>query len=295
MTDSAANEQSPNWSPHLVTSEEHVDPGRVAALAALLDSGVPAPTEGGDLPPLWHWIALPTWPLSSQLGFDGHPRRGGLLPLLPQPRRMFAGGSLITHAPLRVGERVLRESIVESVEQKSGRSGDFAVVRVRHVLRGSAGDLRIEERQDLVFRDRPTVVGDADVLAAAELAPLGPPLRPRDGGWDVVTDPTLLMRFSAATANAHRIHYDWPYATRAEGYPGLVVHGPLSTLLLAETLRLGQPGTTPSRMQHRNVAPLFCAQPAHIELTADTDRHDVTLRDVDGRLLVTLTAGTDPA
>lgn len=290
------HEQTPDWSPHLVTSEEHVDPGRVAALAALLDSGVPVPTEGDDLPPLWHWVALPTWPLSSRLGVDGHPRRGGLLPPLPQPRRMFAGGSLVTHAPLRVGERVRRESIVESVEQKSGRSGAFAVVRVRHVLRGSSGAVRIEERQDLVFRDRPSVLdSDADARTAAELAPQGPPLRPRDVGWDVVTDPTLLMRFSAATANAHRIHYDWPYATRVEGYPSLVVHGPLSTLLLAEALRLAEPGTTPSRMQHRNVAPLFCAQLAHISLTADPGRHDVTLRDADGRVLATLTAGSDPA
>ena len=296
------HEQAADWSPHLVTGQEYVDPGRVAALAALLDSDAKVPAEGDDLPPLWHWVALPAWPLSSQLGVDGHPHRGGLLPALPQPRRMFAGGSLVLHAPLRVGEQVRRESIVDSVEHKRGRSGDFAVVRVRHVLRGQADDVRIEEGQDLVFADGPSVVDSgADVSTAAVLAPAGPPLRPRpnvEGGWDVVTDPTLLMRFSAATANPHRIHYDWPYATRVEGYPGLVVHGPFSTLLLAEALRLGDPCTTPSRLQHRNVAPLFCAQPAHISLTADSGSNDVhlrhvTLRNLSGQVLVTLTAETD--
>ncbi|WP_082599387.1 FAS1-like dehydratase domain-containing protein [Nocardioides sp. Root151] len=302
---STTDQQGTGWSPHEVTSEEYVDPGRVAALAALLDSGAPAPAEGEDLPPLWHWVALPAWPLSSQLGVDGHPHRGGLLPPLPQPRRMFAGGSLELHAPLRVGERVRRESIVESVDEKSGRSGDFVVVRVRHVLRGQADDVRIEERQDLVFRDGPSVVDSgADPQPASELEPTGPPLRATDDGWDVVTDPTLLMRFSAATANPHRIHYDWPYATRVEGYPGLVVHGPLSTLLLAEALRLGD-SAAPRRLRHRNLAPLFCAQPARISLTAGTDSDtgsgtdsdsgstEVALRDPDDRVLVTLTADTD--
>ncbi|QIX25564.1 hypothetical protein ncot_02360 [Nocardioides sp. JQ2195] len=300
------------WSPHPVTTEEHVDPGRVAALAALLESGAPVPGEGDDLPPLWHWVALPTWPSSSQIGLDGHPHRGGLLPPLPQPRRMFAGGSLDLHAPLRVGEWVRREAIVESVDQKRGRSGDFAVVRVRHTLRGPEGDVRIEERQDLVFRDGPSVVDSgAAVEPASELSPAGPPLRPRSGvdagarpsgadagaRWDVVTDPTLLMRFSAVTANPHRIHYDWPYATRREGYPGLVVHGPLSTLLLAEALRLGSPESTPSRLQHRNRAPLFCGQPAEIALTCADSTPDaaaasaeVVMRDADGQVLVTLSA-----
>ena len=286
-------DQSTEWSPHTVTTREYVDPGRVAALSALLDSGLAVPTVGEDLPPLWHWVALPTWPDSSQLDVDGHPRRGGLLPPLAQPRRMFAGGSLVLHAPLRVGEQVRRESIVESVDQKSGRSGDFVVVRVRHLLCGATGDVRIEERQDLVFRDRsPAAETDADLPAAAALEPLGPPLRQRGQEWDVVTDPTLLMRFSAATANPHRIHYDWPYATKVEGYPGLVVQGPLSTLLLAEALRLGEPDTTPARLHHRNMAPLFCAQPAHIVVSADSASRDFTLRDVNDQTLVTLTAET---
>lgn len=271
--------RSHDWRPEPVRSEEHVDPGRVRALAALLDSGAPVPGPGEDLPPLWHWVAMPQWPVSSELDRDGHPRRGRLLPPLELPRRMFAGGTVEVHRPLRVGEQVVREAVVESVETKRGRSGEFALVRVHHVLRGPDGTVRLEERQDLVFREAPTVTGPAaDPGRAAGLVPVGPPLRPAGDGWDVATDPTLLMRFSAATANPHRIHYDWPYATRTEGYPGLVVHGPLGALLLAEALRLEEPGSRPHLLRHRNTAPLFCAEPARIRVTRSDGHRRATLR-----------------
>ncbi|MCD0451544.1 MaoC family dehydratase N-terminal domain-containing protein [Actinocorallia sp. API 0066] len=254
-----------NWEPHTVTSAELVDPSPVAALAALFDDGLPAPVPGDELPPLWHWVALPRWPVSSVVGLDGHPARGTFLPPVELPRRMFAGGAVAFHAPLRVGATITREASVESVTRKSGRSGELVVVVVRtRLLDGDV--LCVEEHQDIIYREAGSPSATAAPVAnAAALMPSGAPFQRADAWtWDLTTDPTLLMRFSAATANAHRIHYDWPYTTRVEGYPGLVVHGPLMTLALAEVLRLeGGPGRV-TRFRHRNRAPLFCGQPARL-------------------------------
>ncbi|WP_336159688.1 FAS1-like dehydratase domain-containing protein [Amycolatopsis sp. VC5-11] len=250
------------WEPHAVTTAELVDPAPVAALAALFDNGLPAPRPGDDLPPLWHWVALPRWPVSSELGPDGHPARGTFLPPVDLPRRMFAGGEVSVHRAPKIGETVTRRSIVDSVTEKSGRSGKLVIVVVRTVLSGANGSPLVEERQDLIYREAGATTSEAAPVEPAELA--GAPFRRTEDGWDFATDPALLMRFSAATANAHRIHYDWPYATRVEGYPGLVVHGPLMSLALAEVLRLDSPGARVTRLAHRNLAPLFCGQPAHL-------------------------------
>ncbi|MBN6054079.1 hypothetical protein JYK22_19210, partial [Nonomuraea sp. RK-328] len=111
------------WEPHTVTTTETVDPGPVAALSALFDDGTPPVGPGDALPPLWHWLALARWPRSATLGADGHPARGTFLPPVELPRRMFAGGEVVLHAPLTVGSTVRRESSVESVAEKPGRSG----------------------------------------------------------------------------------------------------------------------------------------------------------------------------
>jgi len=283
------------WTARAVRTEEYVDPGRVAALAALLDDGTPAPGEGDALPPLWHWVALPLWPSSSSLGVDGHPRRGDFLPPVDLPRRMFAGGEVTFHDDLRVGARLVREDVVESVQAKSGRSGPFVVVTVHSVLADDRGRPLVEERRDLVFRDAPDAgAAAADPRAAGRLAPSGPPLRGRDGGWDVVTDPTLLMRFSAVTANPHRIHYDWPYATTVEGYPGLVVQGPLSALLLLEAVRTALPENAVRSLRHRNLAALFCGDPARVAVTAGAGSAEATLRADEDRVCARLSAELVP-
>ncbi|TMR21284.1 hypothetical protein ETD86_15935 [Nonomuraea turkmeniaca] len=260
-----------SWTPHTVTTVETVDPHPVAALSALFDDGTPATGPGDALPPLWHWLALARWPVSSALGLDGHPARGSFLPPVELPRRMFAGGEVVFHAPLTVGATVRRESRVASVTEKSGRSGKLVVVAVATRLYDAHDRLAIEERQDLIYRDtRPVRAVETPAEPAAALAPVGAPLtRAGEWAWDLVTDPTLLMRFSAATSNPHRIHYDWPYATRVEGYPGLVVHGPLMTLALAEVLRLEQHDVPIPRMRHRNRAPLFCGQAARLRRVED--------------------------
>lgn len=286
------------WTARETTSVETLDAAPVAALGALLDSGAPVPDAGEALPALWHWVALPRWPVSSAIGADGHPRRGEFLPPVDLPRRMFAGGEVTLHRDLRVGAQVIREARVDSVEEKTGRTGRLVIVRVGIRLRDPGGDLLLEERQNLVYRQAgpvpaPSELPDPGVPAAAE--PVGAPLLPEHGGWRFRTDPTLLMRFSAATANPHRIHYDWPYATRTEGYPGLVVHGPLSTLALAECLRLERPHRSARHLVHRNTAPLFCGENARANAAFPSrDTAEVGLRDGDENALVTLSADLAP-
>lgn len=267
------------WRPHTITATQTVDEGPVAALSALFDDGIPAPTAGDPLPPLWHWVALARWPVSSELGSDGHPARGSFLPPVELERRMFAGGEVTFHRSLSVGSVVRREDTVKSVTEKTGRSGPLVVVVVATRLYDEDGELAIEEKQNLIYRSSGTgsTSGSSPELAD-HAAPGSAPFRRADEwSWDFDTDPTLLMRFSAATANPHRIHYDWPYATRVEGYPGLVVHGPLMTLALAEMLRLEQHPGTVSRIAHRSQAPLFCGQRARLRRTEQTMPGSLTL------------------
>ncbi|WP_051218377.1 FAS1-like dehydratase domain-containing protein [Nocardioides insulae] len=273
------------WEPHTVTADVYVDPAPVAALQALLDDGSARVGPGDPLPPLWHWVALPRWAPSSSLATDGHPRKGSFLPPVSQPRRMWAGGAVSFPGTLRVGETARSESEVVSVEHKTGRSGDLVIVQVATRLYDGSGELAVEERQDLVYRDAaaPGDRSQAGVLLeqAVGTLPAAPLTRAGEWSWELTTDPTLLMRFSAATGNAHRIHYDWPYATQVEGYPGLVVHGPLMSLALAEVVRLESPGSRVGRITHRNLAPLLCGAPARLrvaERTSSEQGEDVALQ-----------------
>ncbi|MET9327601.1 MaoC family dehydratase N-terminal domain-containing protein [Tsukamurella sp. NPDC003166] len=258
------------WEPHLEVTEELIDPNPVAALAALFDDGLPTPADGDVLPPLWHWVALPRWNASGLLGADGHPRKGGFLPPVDLPRRMFAGGRATFHRPLTVGALARREAEVTNVADKTGRSGRLVIVDVTYRLFDGAGDLAVEEVQNLVYREAAALSGEPAEVPAAQPVPGLPLHRNSDTEWDFRTDPSLLARFSAATANAHRIHYDWPYATREEGYPGLVVHGPLQALALLETHRLAG-GAPVASLAHRGRAPLFCGQAATLVTTPADD------------------------
>lgn len=259
------------WQPHTVTTEEFVKPGPTAALSALFDDGLPTPQVGDALPPLWHWAALAHWPVSSELGTEGHTIRDGnsFLPPVDLPRRMFAGGSAEFPGVLRVGDTVRRVARVESVTEKQGRSGRLVVVVVSIELYAPDGALAVVEKQNIIYREAGRPAGRApDPESAAALTPEGPPLQ-RHGAdsWRLWTEPTLLMRFSSATANPHRIHYDWPYTTRVERYPGLVVHGPLMTLAAAETHRLSGDPRPIVALSHRNSAPLFCGTTAELRPT----------------------------
>jgi len=252
-----------------------LDPRPVADLARLFGREY-EPQEGDPLPPLWHWVALARWAPMHLVGPDGHPRVGGFLPDVGLPRRMFAGGTVTLRRPLLVGTEVEREDRVVSTETKSGRRGKFVLVSVETRLRDAERRVALTEVQHLVYRESATPTLPGERLAPPTDAVGGQVLeRDDEDGWRFQADPAALVRFSAATANAHRIHYDWPYATGVEGYPGLVVHGPLMTLAMAEVLR--RQGIAPRSVTHRALQPLFCNQPAQIRGTSSEEDGTSTL------------------
>ncbi|KCV64470.1 FAS1-like dehydratase domain-containing protein [Bordetella bronchiseptica] len=235
------------WIGRTETSADHIGSTPIRLLRGTLDdehaSALPA-----HLPPLWHWLYFLPGERQSNIGPDGHPRRGGFLPPITLPRRMWAGGRLRFLRPLAVGAAVTRLSTIQQIQVKSGRSGQLVFVTVLHEIGDDAG-VAIREEQDIVYRDAP---------AAGAPAPQPTPA-PVDEQYSraVTPDPVLLMRFSALTFNGHRIHYDRPYAMQEEGYPGLVVHGPLIATLLMEELRRNHPGKTIRGFEFKAVSPLF--------------------------------------
>ena len=219
-----------------------------AALSATLDREDAEPENGTVVPPLWHWLYfLPMSPISD-VGPDGHPKRGGFLPPVPLPRRMFAGGRFEFHHPLKIGERISRTSRITDIRGKDGRSGTLVFVTVRHEI-ANGGGVALSEEHDIVYRENPPT--DAPVLEPTP-APAGETF-----SREIVPDPVLLFRYSALTFNSHRIHYDRSYVTEVEGYPGLIVHGPLIATLLVDLLRRTLPDAKISRFSFRALRPLF--------------------------------------
>ena len=238
--------------------------------AALLDRADAPPRPGDVVPPLGHWLYfLPQAP-QGELGPDGHPRRGGFLPPVPLPRRMWAGGRLSWEADncLRVGDAARRVSRIVSVTHKSGRSGEMVFVLVRHEVHNARG-LALTEEHDIVYRAAP--------LAGAQ--PPAPQAAATDAPWrrEIVPDPVLLFRYSALTFNGHRIHYDRSYVTEVEGYPGLVVHGPLIATLLLDLVRRHAPQRFVRRFEFRAVRPTFDLHPFHVNGAPSPDGQRVAL------------------
>ena len=236
------------WIGRTVTRTDLATAVPYAALSATLDYEDAEPADGTVVPPLWHWLYfLPMAPMSD-VGPDGHPKRGGFLPPVPLPRRMFAGGRFEFHHPLKIGERISRTSRITDVSGKEGRSGTLVFVTVRHEISNSGG-VALSEEHDIVYRENPRT--DAPVPKPTP-APAGETF-----SREIVPDPVLLFRYSALTFNSHRIHYDRSYATDVEGYPGLIVHGPLIATLLVDLLRRNLPDARISRFSFRAVRPLF--------------------------------------
>lgn len=260
-----------DWHPGPVVTTELIGPGPAAAFSALLDLPGTAAGPGELLPPLWHWLHFLDHPRRSELGEDGHPAAGHFLPPLPERRRMFAGGRLRVHAPIRVGDTVERRVELAGAAPKSGRSGELLFVTARHEFRRD-GELLAVEEQDIVYRSQPA--------GAPRPADRGEP--PEDPGpaprWriELPTDPPLLFGFSALTHNAHRIHYDRPYATGVEGYPGLVVHGPLLALLLLEIPRRELAAHAVGSFGYRLLRPAFAG--GVVVATGDPDGRELGLR-----------------
>ena len=246
-----ASDQLTDWIGTREEIEDLITEWPAVALQATLDFADPPLRVGDELPPLWHWLYfLPTVPRSG-LGPEGHAQLGGFLPPVSLPRRMFAGGRTEFVAPLRIGQRARRRGTVVSVEEKQGRSGALVFVTVRYEVTTEAG-LALREEQDLVYREA--------AKSAEAPKPGTDPIPP--GAWTrtITPDEVMLFRFSALTFNAHRIHYDYPYVTEVEGYPHLIVHGPLSALLLAD-LACRDGGRTLQRFAFRGRSPLFADRP----------------------------------
>ena len=240
------------WRGKTESRSDEVTSAPIAALSATLDRDDPFPRAGDPVPALWHWLYFLPIPRQSELGPDGHAKRGGFLPPVPLPRRMFAGDRVQFHRPLRVGEKVSRLSRIVDVNHKQGRSGPLVFVVVRHEISDREG-LSISEEHDIVYRENPKNAGAAP-------APQKPPSGP---AWtrEIRPEETLLFRYSALTFNGHRIHYDRRYATEVEGYPGLVVHGPLIATLLLELLRRNLADANVASLSFRAVRPLFDTAP----------------------------------
>jgi 3-methylfumaryl-CoA hydratase len=283
--DAASLAHLQSWSGRTETLHDDISAAPLRGLSATLDRDDAAPVPGTALPPLWHWLYFLPQPRQSALGPDGHARRGGFLPPVPLPRRMWAGGRLnwLAENPLQVGDEVRRISRIASVTHKTGRTGDLLFVLVRHEVHNGGG-LALTEEHDIVYR-----------AAAQPGDPVPPPVpAEKDAAWqrEIVPDDVLLFRYSALTFNGHRIHYDRQYVTEVEGYPGLIVHGPLIATLLVDLLRRHAPDAVIRGFNFKAVRPTFDLHPFRLKGQPSADGKSVRLwaEDHEGWLTMQATA-----
>jgi 3-methylfumaryl-CoA hydratase len=261
------------------------------ALGGLLGVPVPDLDGGAGLPLLWHWVYLLDRPAQADLGPDGHPVRG-VLPVPPAPglRRMWAGGRVRRSGVLRCGEPATKLTRVLSMTSKVGRTGPLMFVVLGHQI-VQRDQVVVDEEQDIVYREPTSPTGPAGRADTGDagVVPAG------DGEWEIPVSPTLLFRFSALTYNAHRIHYDRDFARDVEGYPGLLTHGPLQALAMAEAARAAD-GTEAARpagrageryFEYRLISPLFDHQGLIISAVPGDGATTTAVRDRYGRQTAT--------
>ena len=240
------------------------------ALNATLDHPETGFVSGTPLLPLWHWLYFLPLHRQSEIGADGHAKRGGFLPPVPLPRRMWAGSQFDFRAPVRVGDAVERTSTIADVSSKEGRTGKLVFVKVRHEVRcNGAADPAIVEFHDIVYRE---------ARKPDDVEP--PPQRAATGAaWqrEIVPDDVLLFRYSALTFNGHRIHYDRKYVTEVEGYPGLIVHGPLIATLLMDLVRRNAPQAEIASFRFKAVRPTFDLNPFRVNGQLQNDGKTIKL------------------
>lgn len=267
----------------VVSRTEVLTPEAAKALAGLLDIDPPDPP--GDLPPLWHWVYLLERRPQRDLGPDGHPATGIPAPPVPGRLRMFAGGRVVLHAALHLHEPATRKTRLVRTVDKQGRSGPMTFATVRNEIE-QGGRTVVTDEQDIVYRAGgsslpvPSTSGDAPGARRTAI-----------GSLEMAVDPVVLFRFSALMYNSHRIHYDTEYAGR-EGYPGLVVHGPLQALLMGECLRRSGAPLVGRRFAYRLLTPIFGAQ--RLRITAHQDTDGLTAHVWDARGLRSATATLQP-
>jgi len=274
-----------DWIGRTETVTDTVTPTPYAALSATFDRNAERPANGTPLPALWHWLYFLPLHKRSDIGADGHAKRGGFLPPVALPRRMWAGSQFEFHGPVRVGDTITRTSTIHDVTEKSGRTGPLVFVKVRHEIRRAGEEAKaITEFHDIVYREaaKPGDVAPAPVAA------------PAASTWERkwVPDDVLLFRYSALTFNGHRIHYDRKYVTEVEGYPGLIVHGPMLATLMLDLLRYEHPEATVTRYEFKAMRPVFDINPFWVcgEPQADGKTVKLWVRDHEGAQNMVATA-----
>jgi 3-methylfumaryl-CoA hydratase len=270
------------WIGRSASDTDIVTPAMVDALDATLGYDIMPRKEGDQAPQGIHWLCGTQKSRTQDLGADGHTLLGLVLPPVKLPRRMWAGSVIDFHRPIRVGDRIERRSTIRSITPKTGSAGPLVFVEVEHDIRTS-GERALTEVHTIVFRGPPDTIrhGKTESMGSAVNG------RPPDIRYTLHPNEVMLFRYSALTFNSHRIHYDYPYVTKVEGYPGLVVHGPLIATLLINAVNNRFGGDSLKRFSFRGVAPAYCNDPLTIE--ARTTAEGFALRAVsgDGRLVMT--------
>jgi 3-methylfumaryl-CoA hydratase len=267
---SAASNDLQAWVGRSQSVQDRIGATPVNALNATLDHEAAPASDGDALPPLWHWLYFLPLHRQSEIGPDGHAKRGGFLPPVPLPRRMWAGSQFEFRSPVRVGDAVERTSTIADVTEKEGRTGKLVFVKVRHEVRcNGATEPAIVEFHDIVYRE---------AKRADEVEPPPQPA-PTGAAWqrEIVPDDVLLFRYSALTFNGHRIHYDRKYVTEVEGYPGLIVHGPLIATLLMDLVRRNAPAADVATFRFRAVRPTFDLHPFRVNGQVQADGKTIQL------------------
>ena len=243
-----------DWTPVVETVTENIDLTQVRKFASVLDLDEAEFGDGAPLPPMWHWLFFLHRAPTARIGPDGHPARGGFFPPVELQRRMFAGEQATFHAPLRIGQPATRTGTVTALEEKEGRAGRMVLATAQYRIQ-QAGVLCVEDTHNIIY-----ITGGGKTPVPGDDA-----FDPPADAWhrEVKADPVLLFRFSALTFNSHRIHYDADYARNEEGYPDLVVHGPLTALLLSELARANMAAPL-TRYRFRGRAPIFEPWPFHL-------------------------------
>ncbi|MBD8021637.1 FAS1-like dehydratase domain-containing protein [Brevibacterium gallinarum] len=277
-----------DWIGRTTTLTETADGVRAARLATLL--GRDSDAEG-PLSPLGHWLHFSEDDVPmSDLGADGHAALGGFMPPVPLPRRMWAGSTLDFHTPIRPGQTIERTTTIESIAEKVGSTGPLCFVVLRHEV-SADGTLATTDRQTIVYRE---------ATATAEGSSARPPRddSPAPEGWDWVEsvrpNEVMLFRYSALTFNSHRIHYDYPYVTEVEGYPGLVTHGPLTATLLLDRYMTTYPETSVSGYRFTAKSPLFAGEQIHLAgRETEPGVHELQAIAPDGKVAIAATVTTN--
>lgn len=250
MSSSELTPDSSSWIGRHITADSGLDAEHAKRVALTLND--PIPQVGDSLPSLWQWAFFTDSVPTPGLGTDGHPATGTFLPPTGDRIRMWAGGRVNLSKPLLVGVPASKKSTIQAIQEKEGRQGKLLFVTIRHDYTQN-GETAISEEQDLVYR-RPS----PPVLKGTQPAP--------QSQWTTQVEPhsTLLFRYSAVTFNSHRIHYDFPYVTAEEGYPALVVHGPLIATLMLRGFQNANPDKTVRHFAYRGLRPLVAPTPFHV-------------------------------